>query len=75
MENCPLVFVGIGEILWDLLPGGRQFGGAPANFAYHAKALARIIHELQGGVKQTDILVGLRSLVNLSLRDKRLRTG
>ena len=27
MENCPLVFVGIGEVLWDLLPGGRQFGG------------------------------------------------
>ena len=39
MDNCPLVFVGIGEILWDLLPGGRQLGGAPANFAYHAKAL------------------------------------
>ena len=39
MENCSLVFVGIGEVLWDLLPGGRQFGGAPANFAYHAKAL------------------------------------
>lgn len=30
---------GIGEILWDLLPGGRQLGGAPANFAYHAHAL------------------------------------
>ena len=38
MENRPLVFVGIGEVLWDLLPGGRQFGGAPANFAYHAQA-------------------------------------
>jgi fructokinase len=32
-------FVGIGEVLWDLLPGGRQLGGAPANFAYHASAL------------------------------------
>lgn len=31
--------VGIGELLWDLLPGGRQLGGAPANFAYHASAL------------------------------------
>ncbi len=30
---------GIGELLWDLLPGGRQMGGAPANFAYHASAL------------------------------------
>src|ERR1700733_14252457 len=26
--------VGLGEVLWDLLPGGRQLGGAPANFAY-----------------------------------------
>jgi fructokinase len=31
--------VGIGEILWDMLPGGCQLGGAPANFAYHAHAL------------------------------------
>jgi fructokinase len=31
--------VGVGEVLWDLLPGGRQLGGAPANFAYHAGAL------------------------------------
>jgi fructokinase len=33
------VVIGLGEILWDLLPGGRQLGGAPANFAYHAAAL------------------------------------
>src|SRR5689334_5324194 len=31
--------IGIGEILWDLLPGGKQLGGAPANFAHHAHAL------------------------------------
>jgi len=31
--------VGLGEILWDMLPGGKQLGGAPANFAYHAEAL------------------------------------
>lgn len=30
---------GIGEVLWDLLPTGRQMGGAPANFACHARAL------------------------------------
>lgn len=29
----------IGEILWDLLPSGPQVGGAPANYACHAKAL------------------------------------
>ena len=33
------VVLGIGEVLWDLLPGGKQLGGAPANFAYHARAL------------------------------------
>lgn len=27
--------VGIGEVLWDMLPSGKQLGGAPANFAYH----------------------------------------
>jgi fructokinase len=26
--------VGLGELLWDLLPAGKQLGGAPANFAY-----------------------------------------
>lgn len=38
--------VGIGEVLWDLLPAGPQLGGAPANFAYHTHALgayARVI--------------------------------
>lgn len=28
--------VGLGEILWDVLPEGKKLGGAPANFAYHA---------------------------------------
>ena len=31
--------LGIGEVLWDLLPSGPQLGGAPGNFAYHAHAL------------------------------------
>ena len=33
------VIVGIGEILWDMLPSGKALGGAPANFAYHAGRL------------------------------------
>jgi fructokinase len=33
------MIVGIGELLWDLLPSGPQMGGAPGNFAYHAHAL------------------------------------
>lgn len=31
--------LGLGEVLWDLLPGGREPGGAPANFAWHAAQL------------------------------------
>jgi fructokinase len=31
--------IGLGEILWDMLPSGKQLGGAPANFAHHANAL------------------------------------
>jgi fructokinase len=31
--------IGIGEILWDLLPEGKQLGGAPTNFAFHAHQL------------------------------------
>ena len=26
--------VGLGELLWDMFPQGKQLGGAPANFAY-----------------------------------------
>ncbi|MHC4645635.1 MAG: carbohydrate kinase family protein [Planctomycetota bacterium] len=38
-ERRQYVCVGLGEILWDMLPAGKQLGGAPANFAYHAQAL------------------------------------
>ncbi len=37
-DHVPL-FVGLGEILWDLFPDGPRFGGAPANFACSAAAL------------------------------------
>lgn len=36
--------VGVGEVLWDLLLTGAQLGGAPANFAYHARALGAKVH-------------------------------
>ncbi len=36
--NGPIV-IGAGEVLWDMLPGGKQLGGAPANFAWHASQL------------------------------------
>lgn len=38
-EKTKFIMVGIGEILWDMLPHGKQLGGAPANFACHAAQL------------------------------------
>jgi len=34
--------IGLGEILWDVLPEGRKLGGAPANFAYHVNQLGGV---------------------------------
>ena len=34
MPSTRHTVVGLGELLWDLLPAGKQLGGAPANFAY-----------------------------------------
>jgi fructokinase len=31
--------IGIGELLWDMLPDGKMLGGAPANFAYWSTRL------------------------------------
>lgn len=39
MSNNKPAIIGLGEILWDMLPSGKQLGGAPANFAYHAGVL------------------------------------
>ncbi len=36
--KVPIV-VGLGEFLWDFLPGGKELGGAPANFCHAAKLL------------------------------------
>ena len=39
MQMQQQTVVGLGEMLWDLLPTGKALGGAPANFAYHAMSL------------------------------------
>jgi fructokinase len=33
MTAQPRLIVGLGELLWDMLPGGKRLGGAPANFS------------------------------------------
>jgi fructokinase len=35
--NDVLNVIGIGELLWDVFPGGKKLGGAPCNFVYHAQ--------------------------------------
>jgi len=37
--TSPALMIGLGEVLWDLLPTGRALGGAPANFAYMTNLL------------------------------------
>ena len=37
MKN--LKVIAIGEIVWDMLPSGKQLGGAPLNFAFFSKEL------------------------------------
>ncbi len=37
MNKKPII-IGIGELLWDILPTGKKVGGAPVNFVYHATA-------------------------------------
>jgi fructokinase len=36
------IIVGLGELLWDLFPSGKQLGGAPANFAYITSLLGDV---------------------------------
>lgn len=35
MERKRYKVLGVGELLWDVLPEGKKLGGAPCNFAYH----------------------------------------
>ena len=65
MTPPPFKILGIGEILWDLLPSGRQLGGAPANFVCHAQALgaqARLISRVGDDDLGREILARWRAL-------------
>lgn len=70
MYNSHIV-VGIGEVLWDILPEGRKIGGAPANFAYHVSQFrmqSLVISAVGDDVLGTQILTdfhanGLRNII------------
>ena len=33
-SSARFTVVGLGEMLWDMFPVGKELGGAPTNFAY-----------------------------------------
>src|ERR1700732_4056275 len=39
MPGKNFTVAGLGELLWDMFPEGKQLGGAPANFAYMTSLL------------------------------------
>jgi fructokinase len=65
MPGSKFKIVGIGEVLWDLFPSGKKMGGAPANFACHARALgaeARVVSRVGDDALGREILERLRAL-------------
>jgi fructokinase len=73
--------VGLGEVLWDMLPGGKQLGGAPTNFAYLTSLLGDegIVASRVGndalGQETLDKMAGLSLSTQFVQRDQRLPTG
>ena len=63
MNNNHSIVVGMGEALWDMLPEGKQLGGAPANFAYHVSQFgleSRVVSAVGQDKLGTEILDSFR---------------
>lgn len=57
--------IGIGEFLWDMLPSGPKMGGAPANFACHARSLganSSVISRVGTGAAGTRLIDNLSEM-------------
>jgi fructokinase len=73
--------LGLGEILWDVLPSGAQLGGAPTNFALHVAGLglaAGVVTRVGAdplGEAAKQRLVGRGLVVDLVQTDPALPTG
>ncbi len=79
MNTKPIV-AGIGEFLWDMLPTGKQLGGAPCNFAFHAMQAGCISHVISavGEDDLGDELLGMVRQLGLSdqyIQKNRYPTG
>src|SRR6266542_1713081 len=70
----PVEIVGLGEVLWDLLPGGKEPGGAPFNFTFHCHQLGHA-SAIVSRVGRDDLGREVRDvLVRLGLSDAFLQT-
>lgn len=75
------LLMGLGELLWDLLPQGSMLGGAPANYAVTARSLgasAAVISRIgsdENGKKAISQLAKLGLNVDRIQVDPRLPTG
>jgi len=67
--------LGVGELLWDVYPGGRKVaGGSPFNFAYHCHALGHPA-QVVSAVGDDDLGRELRAVVrDLGLSDALIQT-
>jgi fructokinase len=59
MKTYPTV-LSIGEVLWDLLPSGKVYGGAPANLAYRLQELGTSVG-LVSRIGSDDLGIELRN--------------
>ena len=81
MSTAPKVVVGLGELLWDMLPEGKQLGGAPANFSVMSARLGNrgVIASRLGndplGREASAYLATLPADVDLIQKDPSQRTG
>jgi fructokinase len=67
-NRYPYIVVGLGELLWDILPTGEQLGGAPANFAYITAMLGDcgIVASRIGGDERGDKALALLQKAGLT---------
>jgi fructokinase len=81
MPEKRYLVAGLGEVLWDLFPEGKQLGGAPANFAYVSTVLGNhgVVASRVGGDElgaEAIRHLGIRSLdCNYLQLDPQLPTG
>jgi fructokinase len=68
MNDKQYIVVGLGELLWDILPAGEQLGGAPANFAYITAMLGDcgIVASCIGSDERGDKAMALLKQANLT---------